>query len=412
MPEKKRILTPSRGYDFQVKIKDLDYSNDLRSVRIVSAINAAYQIVNLTISLDPNDLILEDVIGKEPIKMSVKLLGRGQENIPQESVDMELQYIKSTSSTPSKQQQSDGRMLDRVLVNIITVCRKPFKIMTSIVNDVFLEKTPKQIIQELVLKAGGVLEYDTDNENKMVIDQIILPPTTLYNTIRYLDNYFGLFEGSCNLGYCQYDGTVYIQNLTARMNKNQEFTIYQLALDDVKTKEIIELCTDGKHFYTYEPIRNQYSGPAKLATLSKNVKHIVKPKDSLFRIIEQNLNDVCLEYGAIARNPEMKFDPNLNDREVYNIDHTGNNESNTYANSLVARQIVGLATIDISLEKSLPILKLMKVGECVKLKCRTLEYVPLSEKYILKSSDLQFNRISADWQSTALIKLMRTNQYI
>ncbi len=49
MAEKKRVLTPTRGYDIQLKIKDLDYTNDLRSVRIVSAINTAYQIVILNI---------------------------------------------------------------------------------------------------------------------------------------------------------------------------------------------------------------------------------------------------------------------------------------------------------------------------------------------------------------------------
>lgn len=412
MPEQKRVLTPSRGYDFQVKIKDLDYTNDLRSVRIVSSIASAYQIVLLDISLDPNDLILEDVIGKEPIKLSIKLIGRGQENIPLEHVDMELQHVKSSSSAPLKQQQNDGKMMDRTLVNIITVCSKPFKIMTSIINDVFLEKTPKQIISELVLKAGGKLQYDSDNENSNIIDQIVLPPTTLYNTIRYLDEYFGLFNGSCNLGFCQYDGTVYIQNLTSRINKNQEFTIFQLALNDKTTVSIIEKSSDGKHFYTYEPIISSYSAPAKFARLSKNIKHIVKPKNSLYRIIDQNLNDVCSKFGAISKNPEITIDSNLNEREVYNIDHSGNDESDVYANSIIAREIIGLSVLEITLEKSLPILGLIKVGESVKLKCATLEYISFSGKYILKSSDLNFTRVAADWRSTGKITIMRTNQYI
>ena len=54
----------------------------------------------------------------------------------------------------------------------------------------------------------------------------------------------------------------------------------------------------------------------------------------------------------------------------------------------------------------------MKVGEPVKLRCRTLEYTPLEGKYILKYSDLNFTRQAADWMSTARISLMRTNQYV
>jgi len=413
MPEKKRSFTPTKGYDIQLKIKDLDYTNDLRSVRIVSAINTAYQIVTISISLDPNDVILENVMGSEPLKLSIKLLGRQVDNIPLEDVQMELQYVKSDSQAQSKPKLSEGVSKDRTLVNIITVCRKPFKTMTTMVNDVFLEKTPKQIIQELVSKTGAELIYDSDGENSETIDQIMLPPTTLNNTIRYLDDNFGLFDGASNLGFCQYDNKVYVQNLTTRMNKTQTFTIYQLPTDGgEKNNEIIKKCIDGKKFYTYGSLQNQYSGSAKFAASAKKINHIVKPKDEFFRVIEQKLDDVCLKFGAIAKQPEIKTDTNLNDRETYSIGHSGNDSSDSFANAKMAREIIGLSTVQIALEKSLPIMNLVKVGEPVKLKCGVLEYIPLSGKYILKSSDINFSREAADWASGCVICLMRTNQYI
>ena len=57
-------------------------------------------------------------------------------------------------------------------------------------------------------------------------------------------------------------------------------------------------------------------------------------------------------------------------------------------------------------------MKLMKVGETVKLNCGSIEYIPLSNKYILKSSDINFTRTEPDWVSSCIINLMRTNQYI
>jgi hypothetical protein len=119
-----------------------------------------------------------------------------------------------------------------------------------------------------------------------------------------------------------------------------------------------------------------------------------------------------LKYGAIDKKPEIKIDTNLNSREVYNIQQSGNDSSDFFVNAKLAREIIGLAILEIDLEKSLPILNLVKVGEPVKVRCRTLEYTPLSGKYILKSSDLVFTRETADWTSTCHLTLMRTNQYI
>jgi hypothetical protein len=102
MPEKKRVFTPSRSYDIQLKIKDLDYTNDLQQVRFVSSIAGAYQIVTLDISLDPNDIILENIFGKEPLNLQIKMIGRGIEIIPSEHLNIELMYLDSDSSMPMK----------------------------------------------------------------------------------------------------------------------------------------------------------------------------------------------------------------------------------------------------------------------------------------------------------------------
>jgi len=53
--EKSRYFTPGRSYDFQLKIKGEDYSQDLSRVRIVSSLTASYQSVVLDIFVDPND---------------------------------------------------------------------------------------------------------------------------------------------------------------------------------------------------------------------------------------------------------------------------------------------------------------------------------------------------------------------
>ena len=119
-----------------------------------------------------------------------------------------------------------------------------------------------------------------------------------------------------------------------------------------------------------------------------------------------------MNYGLIAKDGEVKLDLNLDDRERYVISHSGNDSSETFAIAKIAREIANLSTVQIVLEKDLHIMRLMRVGEVVKLKAGSFEYIPISNKYILKSSDINFIRNIPDWSSSCKINLIRTNQYI
>jgi hypothetical protein len=411
MPEKKRVFTPSRSYDIQLKIKDLDYTNDLQQVRFVSSIAGAYQIVTLDISLDPNDIILENIFGKEPLNLQIKMIGRGIEIIPSEHLNIELMYLDSDSSMPMKSGLSEGSFKDRTIVSFTTVPRKPFKAMSTIVNDVFINKTPTEIVSQLVSSTGCQLVMDSDEKNNNKIDQVMIPPTSLYKTIKFLDDNFGLYEGASNLGFCQFDNKFYVMNLTKRMDKTQTFTIYHLATDSDDTNKIIEKSSDGKNFFTYNELQNGYTGNALFASLAKKANIILKPTNTLFKTKVFDLADICKDYGAIAKNQEVDSDPELNNRETYVTSDPGYGEGNL-AISPIARKIIGMATLEFDLEKDLPVLSLINVGEPVKVITKTAEYIPLSGKYLLKSSDITFNRPAADWQATCHIVLMRSNKTI
>ncbi len=88
MPEEKRVFTPNRTYDVQVKIKNLDYTNDMIRIGIGSSLSTAYQVVTLVMSVDPNDVIIEDVFGGEPIKLGITL--HREQIYPGPRIDIEL----------------------------------------------------------------------------------------------------------------------------------------------------------------------------------------------------------------------------------------------------------------------------------------------------------------------------------
>jgi LysM repeat protein len=425
MPEKDRHYSPTRSFDLQVKIKDLDYTEDITGVSIQSSLSTAYQVVTLDMLIDPNDVLLNDFFGKEPIKLFVRLLSYGNANNPSDQLEFELMYLKSEFNITERSTLSEGVMNERTAVRVTTITRQPFKTMTSIVNGVYIGKTLNDVISDLVnqIGSGPKLEFDSDGRNNEVIDQVCVPPITLYNAIKecnrrgtmtfdgYLDQRFGLFEGTPGV-FCQHDNVIQIKNLTKKLTKNQTFTIYQFGdKGEKKTLDIIEESQDGKTFYTYQRIFTDYSANAKFAALASTLYHIVKPKDQLAAIVQQDLKTVAQDYSLTFQNKTIDIDIDAVTRIKFYNEDTGYEDSATLFNSRFGRTMADLSTISIQLEKDLPVLNLINVGEAVKFKPQTIEYASLGGKYILWSSVLNFGR-RGDWSCVANINLIRTNKKI
>lgn len=423
MPEEKRVYTPSRSYDIQVKIKNLDYTNDMIRVVFASSLSTAYQVVTLQMNIDPNDVILEDIFGGQPIKLSITL--HREQVYPGPRIDVELMYVSSDFQLTEKSEMSTGSQKDRTALNIVTVVRNSYKIMNSLVNRVFIGTNLSSIISALASDVGATLQYDSNGRNNASIDQVCIPPTTFYNIIKehtrnsadvfdgYLDQRFGLFNGVPGV-FCQHDSKVYIMNLTAKLSKDQTFTVYELsALKDKKELERIASETlNGNVFYTYNTVDTDYSGNAKFAKLATTLNHLVRPNDTLTATISQELRSVAKDYSLVyltqSTTPNLHIDSAVDRIRYYNED-TGFNTETAIFNSRFSRTIADLSTISLDIERNLPVLNLIQVGECVKFKPKTVEYADLEGKYILWSSVIEFSR-NVDWETTARINLVRTNK--
>jgi hypothetical protein len=429
MPEEPRDLTyvPTRLYDLRCRIKDLDYTQDLVNVTVTSSLSTAYQVVDLSFFLDPNDIIMQELYGGDPIKLSIYLLreekGADTGGIPGPALEFELMYVNHDFPIVEKDQYSQFTQKDRVHYKVTTVTRKAYKIMTSLVNRVFLGSTLKDIVTTLGSDVGAKeVKFDTDGQNKNVIDQVVIPPTTFYQVIKefgrissflydgYLDGRFGFFDGVPGI-FCQYDGKVYIKNLTSKLKMKETFTVYQFSqITDAKESDrIMDSVLKGDVFYTYDTIDSDYSASAKFSVLGTKINNIVKPKNTLTHTISKSLNDYTKSYGLIYQNPNLFLDEIL-DREKYYTEDTGYETNETQFNSRYSRVMADTATLSMNLERDMPLLQLIQVGEAVNFKPLSLEYQQLSGKYNLWRSSLIFQR-SANWESVANINLVRTNRH-
>jgi hypothetical protein len=426
MPEKPGdvFYTSNKLYEIKVRIKDLDYTNDTVEVIFTSSLSTAYQIIDITFLIDPNDIIIEDIFGGEPIKLEIRLMR--EQDYPGPDISMDLLYLTSEFEMTEKNISSQTKIKDRTYFTITTLARKAYKTMSSLVNDVFLETTLSEVISSLASSVGATVNYDSDGQNTTAIDQVCIPPTTLYKIIKendrnspdifdgYLDQRFGLFDGAAGV-FCQHDNKVYIKNLTKKIQKDQTFTVYQLASGESskQTQKIYDDVLGGKVFYTYDNITSSYSGNSKFGDLATTINHIVKPSNTITNTITQDLQTIAQNYSLLysQKNKKLFIDAYANRTRYYNED-TGNNDSETLFNAMFGRSLSNLSLITINLERNLPVLNLIDVGECVKFKPRTIEYVDFEGKYVLWASQLSFIKEGPQWASTAQISLYRTNKKI
>lgn len=418
----------NKTYDIELIIKDLDYSMDILKVDIYNSLATAYPVYEILLMIDSDDIAIEKLYGDDSMRLIITLKAyEGEMGMAGPKYEFGLMLLKGDFDLTVKPNVTeDFKQKERTFYKMTCVDKRAFKTMTSLVNEVYIGSTVEEIVYNLCSKVGARVAFD-DNANTTSIDQVCIPPTTLYNIIKeynpnssnlydgYLDGRFGLFKEGVPGVYCNSRGTVVIKNLSRKMKMNQEFTIYHLSGNLDNIADIINLCenTEGKNFYTYDSLLTEYAGSARFATVASSINHVVKPNNRLSDIITQDLNNIG-KNNSLAYFPnkqvDLPHDGNIERKRYYTEDTGYNTETSSFL-SRYGRAMADLSTVSLNLEKNLNIFGLMEVGEAVKINTFAIEKKDLEGKYILWSSKLEFSR-GIEWKSVARINLMRTNKYI
>jgi hypothetical protein len=412
--KKSRYWTPTRTYELELKIGKQDYTNDLYKVSIISSIEVPYQSIILELFLDPNDIILEKIYGQTSIKLICRLLGF-EPNIELERIEFDLMVVTTGFSIPQEEViNNDARIAgykDRKAFTLTTVPGNAYKTMNTIVNGAYQGITLSAVIQLLIENniKGVTINYDTSGRNYNVIDQILVPPTTLYKAIKFLNKTFGLFNGAYTV-YCDYKNNIFIKNITSKMKTSQAFTIWHLA-SNTDNRKIVE-DNNSTSFYTYEDVVTSYAGNSVFAALSPVNRFIVKPNDRLSATIPIDLEEFAGDYGLISKTKKIYFNSKAIDPSVrisYFKDHTGYNLSSSFINANMSKTLSELATMTLNVYKNIYLEPLMKVGDAVQLNSKVTNVREFTGKYILKASEIMFSRVK-DWENQARLYLIRTNR--
>lgn len=398
-------LDPGHGVAFTATIKDKDYMPF--KVEIISSILAPYPVFTVYIHIPQNDMILDKIYGQELCKLNLQTK-KPIQTIPIETMDFELIITNVSFPMDSKSELSENKQIDMTPVRLTMIPSEAFKTVTTFVNEVYDQpKTVKEVIEDLASNTSSSLEYNSTDQNTEKIEQIVIPPMTFYKAVQYLDNTFGLFNG-VPMYYCTHDNKFIVENLSAKINSSQAFTVTQLASKMTSTEKITEKTVSPDYYYTTSTINTSWKSNSSVSVLGKTINTIVKPKDDLYRKLEFDIQEIA-ESNGIYTGGDVPISSILDNRTRYYTEHTGHEISESFIRSSIARKIAGFSTIIIPVEMVISTETLMKVGSPVFYDPRVSEYEDMSGKYILKASIITYE-YEKEFKPVAYLHLIRTNK--
>jgi len=421
--ERSTYWSPSRNYEVSCKVGKKDLTNDLVQMNIVTSVETPYRTFVLDFFLDPDDMILEQIYGQKPIQLNIKVYGTSA-SIPHEIIQTNLMALGSKYDLLMKDSQPEYTDKVRSAIRVRAVPIEAYRAMTSFVNGVYLNSTLRSVVTDLAQQCGAQLLMDGLNENTTKYDQILIPPAPLYKVLKYLDGTFGFFNGlagiygfstkvqrTSNSGIiADIKSRIYITNLS-ESKKFSNVTVTQLSTDNPKQDEKLFTKFDGKTFYTYNPVETEYSGNTIFSMYGSTMKHIVKPRDELYREITLDTKQFANDYGITTKKDQIFLsEKGQGLRTSFFKDHTGYDDLETHIRAIHSKYFAQMSILKVHLEKWLILENLINVGQGVVFRSNIQDVRDLTGNYVLKFSLVHFIRGRRDWECGVTLHLIRTNR--
>jgi len=288
--------------------------------------------------------------------------------------------------------------------------------MTTTVNKLFDETrqlTTLEVVQEVQNEFISNINpaIQKENENSTPCEQVIVPPMTFVDFLRYMDKNFGLFSGPAFFHTRFEDNTFCLWDLKKALTLQEpSYTVYQLtetgkSLDE-KTAETED---DPSKFYTID-INTWYSGNEDIMVNSYNTKFNSKPLDDLHIWKNFSMGDI-FSSNAVISGGKLNVNEIVKEGTGYeNINEIGNFYDDNIYLSRLSRRISSMYEIQFLLHRKLRIIRLARVGVPIEVIPLSTELVNFRGKYIVNTSNIAFElNDTATWECQATIRAFRGN---
>jgi len=404
--------------------EEIDLSQNLMNVAIVSSINSPYQTVITSFLIDSKIMVRKDLFGKGNMSLEIQLMT--DEVIPTEHIKLDLITIRQDAPLSIKNPGDVGLEVQDVLT-VVNVVKQPYIQMSANVNKLYDEshkKSPIEIVEDVITDFLPDMNTNiiSGNNNTEKLYQFIIPPVDLITAIKYIDGSDIEIVEKFGPGVGIYNGPMFFTNrfeadgtntfcmwdLGKIMSGEVEYTIYQLALGGDDSDIMEKAGVENDVFYTRNDINHIYRGNQDIIVNNYTNKFLSKPSNDLYELIDLSMDDVF--ENSVKDGPELDINESLKDIYKYhNILEVGLETSNVPYMARMSRKISSLSEIELFIDRNLSIGKLSRVGVPINFIPRTADYVDIGGRYIVSSSRINFGRETDSWVCRVRIKSSRSN---
>ena len=410
-------------YNVEFSIGKIDLSRFVSSVRIENNVLFAYPCYTIQFFLDSKFIQSEKLNGRETAKISIELVTENEENVRPEIVNEELIIIKTVSGISSSNQQliNEQDFPAQQKVDIIAIPKISYLVMSTTVNRLFTNenrKLPIDIVKDLFNTFSSSQEslIQEENKNDEPLEQLIVPPMTFIQSIRYIDYLYGIYNGPA-FYYCTGTGTEHsflLWDLSHKIKEPEKYTVNFLSAGQPETDTIYKSSHLNKLYFSNK-MNIQYNQNQSFITGSYNNTYITKPKQEFVKIIQKSSEDVFNENGITDSSTIQNGNISeiLERRTKVSFSHVGMEEgSESFANSKISSFISRGILIQFALEKNISIRDLGEVGIPITVDSDIPQYINFTGKYLVTSNISMLKRYGSSgnfFNCVVLVNALRGN---
>ncbi len=411
-----------QNYNIVFTIGEYNFSHSITKIEIGSSydIGSVYPVFFIHFRIDSKLLFITEFYKNEEIKLQISFTD--VEKKIREICNFNLIGISMDFNIGMKPGIKSAALLpDHPLaqhVRLIAISKKAFISMTTTVNKLFSYKennTPLLCVEKLCdtfLKQLDEKVIDKKNENKYSIEQLLIPPMTFADSVRFINSKYPLYEGGLPFLFCNTDNVLQIWDITQKIKEREYYKVYYLTKGEKDENTILQTPGDEMNIYHCSPPQIKTDFQSNKQVIKSGYESIVvnKPLDNINEYLNMKIDDIYKDYGLKDNDPEnmLTYYKTLRYRKSIkqNIPGVDTILTKTILNKKISKSV----EIKLSIVGNTPITKLLQIGVPLYFQSNVVEQLKFNGKYIINMSYMVFMRIdSSNYRFGNMITCFRGN---